>query len=575
MCGILAFYDESKKLTLKIKDTDAVKHGLGLLRHRGPDDFDVVSFGHGVLGHTRLSIVDPGHGHQPFTQDGLSWVHNGEIYNHEELIGHYQLDTSALKSHSDSAVIGPLYSKIGSKAFEVLDGVFAIVLFDERSEGKEAVVAARDPLGVKPLFYGFDSEGRIWFSSEIKGLMTECESIHTFPPGHYYTTKDGFVCYYRPEYRKAKTGYELTDESDIKTRLKETLVKATKKRLMSDVPLGSLLSGGLDSSLVAAIACEELKKEGKKLKTFSIGLDPQTDDLRCARKVAEHIGSEHHEVIFSVEEGLEALKHMVWTLETFDVTTIRASTPMYLMTKVIRDLGVKVVLSGEGADEIFGGYLYFGHAPSEKEFHDECLRRIGLLHTADLLRADRSTMGASVEARVPFLDKEFLEVSMAVHPKFKTYEGGRAEKWILRDAFREESEEKQLIPSEILWRQKEQFSDGVGYSWVDHLKLLAEKVVDPKRYAMKEELYPHHTPATKEAFMYREIYAELYTHGDAQKQVERWIPKWQDYDVDPSGRANKAHKATTSVSTRPVVSLAGKQAENLDLYALFSDFSVK
>lgn len=558
MCGIVALFEE-KKLAGSLEDqSEAVKEALALLRHRGPDDFDVVPFGRGILGHTRLSIVDPSHGHQPFIKDAIAWVHNGEIYNHESLIKEFQLVMKALASHSDSAVIGPLYEMLGTKAFDLLDGVFAIVLFDDREQGK--VIAARDPLGVKPLFYGYDIEGRIWFSSEIKGLTQTCESIHTFPPGHYYSSDEGFVAYYRPKYRTSAP--TITDEFEAKRLLKETLIEATKKRLMSDLPLGSLLSGGLDSSLVAAIACRELKKEGKTLKTFSIGLDPQTDDLKAARKVAEHIGSDHHEVIFSVEEGLEALKHMVWTLETFDVTTIRASTPMYLMTKVIRDLGVKVVLSGEGADEIFGGYLYFGHAPSEEEFHDECLRRIGLLHTADLLRADRSTMGASVEARVPFLDKKFLEVSMAIHPALKTYEGGRAEKWILRDAFREQDEREQLIPSEILWRQKEQFSDGVGYSWVDHLKLLADKCVDPRRYEKRAELYPHHTPMTKEAFLYREIYSELYTHKDAEKQVQRWIPRWQDYDVDPSGRANKAHKATTSAEAPVVkvseVALAGK-----------------
>lgn len=557
MCGIVTIFDE-KELSLGKGEQDLIREGLELLKHRGPDEFDIVSFGHGILGHTRLSIVDPAHGRQPFALDSLAWVHNGEIYNHELLIEKYHLSLEGLHSHSDSAVIGPLYKKIGTDAFTHLDGVFAIVLFD-KEKGGQGVVAARDPLGVKPLFYGYDSEGRIWFASEVKALTKSCVSIKAFPPGHFYTSETGFVKYYQPAFR-SQAPY-LKDEKVIKEKLKATLIKATQKRLMSDVPLGSLLSGGLDSSLVAAIASKELKKIGKKLKTFSIGLDPDTDDLKAARKVSEHIGSDHHEVIFTVEEGLDALKHMVWTLETFDVTTIRASTPMYLMTKVIRDLGVKVVLSGEGADEIFGGYLYFGHAPSEAEFHDECIRRIGLLHTADLLRADRSTMGASVEARVPFLDKEFLEVSMAIDPSFKTYEGGRPEKWILRDSFREEKESDQLIPSEILWRQKEQFSDGVGYSWVDHLKLLAEKVVDPKRYAQKETLYPHHTPMTKEAFLYREIYSELYDHKDAEKLVERWIPRWQDYDVDPSGRANKAHKATTSAETpkvSPSLSLAGK-----------------
>lgn len=535
MCGIVCVFGVLES-ELKEKKS-AVEQGLSLLTHRGPDDSEVLTINgakqFSLLGHTRLSIVDVKTGHQPFSEEGISWVHNGEIYNHKDLIKEYRLSEKCTFSSSDSAVIGPLYQKLGVEAFDLLDGVFSIVIIDG-----DQVVAARDPLGVKPLFYGTDQSGAMWFSSEIKALEESCKEIKTFPPGHYYTSLEGFVRYYTPKY-ETQTPF-LKEQEEVFSKLRDTLTKATKKRLMADVPLGSLLSGGLDSSLVAAIAARELRKEGKVLKTFSVGLDPDTDDLKKAREVSEHIGSDHHEVIFTIEEGLTALSQMVKTLETFDITTIRASTPMYLMSKYIRDQGIKVVLSGEGADEIFGGYLYFSHAPSAEEFHSECLRRISLLHTADLLRADRSTMGASVEARVPFLDKEFLEVSMAIDPELKVIKGDRAEKWVLREAFAKED----LIPKSILWRQKEQFSDGVGYSWVDELKALAEKVVLQERFDRRAELYPYHTPTTKEAFMYRELYAQVFTHPDSEKQVQRWIPRWQDYDCDPSGRANKGHKAT-------------------------------
>ncbi len=546
MCGLVGVFGFLEKD--KDKKVSEVKKALGLLTHRGPDDSDVVTVQEGgklsLLGHTRLSIVDVKTGHQPFSERGLSWIHNGEIYNHEVLRKEFGLEKHCSFSASDSAVIGPLFEKLGTKAFDLLDGVFSIVIID-----KDKVIAARDPLGVKPLFYGTDHSGAMWFSSEIKGLEESCIEIKTFPPGHYFTHDEGFVRYYKPDY-ETKTP-ALKEEEVVFSKLRESLVAATQKRLMADVPLGALLSGGLDSSLIAAIAARELKKYGKKLKTFSVGLDPNTDDLKKAREVSEFIGSDHHEIIFTIEQGLSALSQMVRTLETFDITTIRASTPMFLMSQYIKEQGIKVVLSGEGADEIFGGYLYFSHAPSAEEFHSECLRRISLLHTADLLRADRSTMGASLEARVPFLDKEFLEVSMAVDPELKVIGSGRPEKWVLRQAFAQEH----LIPESILWRQKEQFSDGVGYSWVDELKALAERVVRQDRFDKRQELYPYHTPATKEAFMYRELYSQSFQHPDSEKQVQRWIPRWQDYDCDPSGRANVGHKATY---VKKEVSMAGK-----------------
>ena len=557
MCGLICVYEKDEKGTGSTHLIKKVKSALDKLNHRGPDESDIVHREGAVFGHTRLSIVDLSSGHQPFDvfQAGskLTWIHNGEIYNHEflkkELEEKFGYDFSFSKS--DSAVIAPLIKEFGLKGFDQLDGVFGTVVMIDGE-----LFVGRDPMGVKPLFYGYDKEGRIWFSSEMKSLIEECDELHTFPPGQAWSSKTGFYEYYKPEFRsegKLESKLEV-----IKKELKEGLIKATQKRLMADVEVGSLLSGGLDSSLVAAIAARELKKVGKKLHTYSIGMDPQSLDLFRARQVAEHIGSIHHEILFTAEEGQNALKEMVTLLETYDVTTIRASTPMYLMSKVIAKDGIKVVLSGEGADEIFGGYLYFAHAPSGQDFHQECIRRIGRLHTADLLRADRSTMGASVEARVPFLDKDFLETAMSVDPEFKLIKPERCEKWILRTAF----EDEDLIPEEVLWRQKEQFSDGVGYFWVDGLKELAEKVVSDELFAIREELYPHQTPLSKEAFMYREIFERIYPHPDVKKQVKRWIPKWQDYNIDPSGRANSVHVATVE---KPIKAKEDKKSSSLAL----------
>ena len=541
MCGILCVYDKlgtlGEQRDVMVKKVEA---SLSKLSHRGPDEKDIQDSDKFIFGHTRLSIVDLESGKQPFQtqvdQESLCWIHNGEIYNHEtlkkELIEKYKIDFSFSKS--DSSVIGPLIQKLGIEGFDKLDGVFATIV----SVGDELFVA-RDPMGVKPLYYGYDTQDRIWFASEMKAIVEHCERIETFLPGQAWSSKTGFYQYYTPKYREESLSFESQIEK-AKTSLREGLIKATQKRLMADVSVGSLLSGGLDSSLVAAIAAKELKKVGKKLHTYSIGMNRDSLDLLRARQVSKHIDSEHHEVLFTAQEGIDALKDMITLLETYDVTTIRASTPMHLMTKVISKDGIKVVLSGEGADEIFGGYLYFAHAPTSMAFHEECLRRVKRLHTADLLRADRSTMGASVEARVPFLDKDFLEISMAIDPELKMIRDDRCEKWILRSAFEGES----LIPDEVLWRQKEQFSDGVGYSWVDGLKDLAELYVTDEMFEQREELFPYQTPFTKEAFMYRQMFEEISPHKDVKKQVQRWIPKWQDYNLDPSGRANSVHVAT-------------------------------
>ncbi|TNE99041.1 MAG: asparagine synthase B [Deltaproteobacteria bacterium] len=523
MCGILAVI--GKEIDEK-KAFEASK----LLSHRGPDEADMVKTEHAVLCHQRLSINDLKTGKQPIQGTRDTWViHNGEIYNHKAL--HQELFSDVtFRTHSDSEIIVHLYEKKGYEFLNDLDGVFSFIVVDG-----DKVIAGRDPIGVKPLFYGYDSEERIWFASEYKALIEHCVKIDEFPPGHYFTLETGFVRYFQPAWYEGKKPTRGPEE------LKQALIKACKKRLMSDVPVGVLLSGGLDSSLVASIVSREMKKQGKVLKSFSVGISADSSDLSKARAVAEMIGTEHHEVVYTPEEGIALLEEMIHKLESYDVTTIRASTPMYIMSKYIRQQGVKVVLSGEGADEIFGGYLYFKNAPTAQDFHEECVRRVKLLNTADCLRADRSTMGTGVEARVPFLDKEFLEVAMELDPKYKVTPKGGMEKMVLRKAFDDLFDP--YLPGEVLWRQKEQFSDGVGYSWVDSLKALAEKVVTDEEFATASMRFPYNTPDTKEAFMYRAMYDKLFPHESAALMIRKWVPKWQA-DTDPSGRASTHHVAT-------------------------------
>lgn len=497
------------------------------LAHRGPDDkaHHVTASG-AVLVHQRLAIVDLHTGRQPFVStSGVAMVHNGEIWNHEDI---RQKLGGVFTTKSDSEAILRGYEAWGDKVLEQLDGDFAFVIVDG-----DHVFAARDAIGIKPLYVGRDATGGLWFASEQKALFEHCETIEEFPPGHMFTLETGFSRWFKPTW---------WDDSVIGredgSKLREALVACVDKRLMGDVPVGALLSGGLDSSLVSAIAARLLKARGRTLKTFSVGFDPESPDLVRAREVAAFIGSDHTEVLVSIEEGIKAIEQLVWLTETYDITTIRASTPMFLMSKEIARQGVKVVLSGEGADEIFGGYLYFAHAPSAEDFHRECIRRIKRLHTADVLRADRSTMGAAVEARVPFLDPEFIATAMRVDPALKTIQTGtRMEKDVLRRAFAE----GEWLPTSVLWRQKEQFSDGVGYSWIDTLKELGERSIDDIAFAKASEIYPYNTPMTKEAFLYRSIFQDLFGHVGMTKNVKRWVPKWQDYNVDPSGRANKLH----------------------------------
>ena len=524
MCGILAIIGKGK-------DEQLVKQLSKRMSHRGPDESDihVTENGH-ILSHERLSIIDLHSGRQPIQGCSTAWmVHNGEIYNHQELRDTVLKDHT-FRSKSDSEVIVHLYEKLGYDFVHMLDGDFAFVVIDG-----DDYIAGRDPLGVKPLYYGMDDRGRMYFASEMKPIADQCVTFSTFPPGHYYTAETGFVKYYTPEYED----YKKCDGEVDYTALREALTEATRKRLMSDVPIGVLLSGGLDSSLTSSIAARLLKEKGKELHSFSIGLDQEAPDAVAARKVAEFLGTKHHEIHFTIEQGIEILDKLIWHLETYDVTSVRASTPMYFLSKAITDLGVKVVLSGEGADEIFGGYLYFRNAPSTEDFTKETIERVQKLFTADLLRADKSTMAHGLEARVPFLDKAFLEVAMGikgVEKQPKTYDG--KEKYILRKAF--DTPDNPYLPQEVLWRQKEQFSDGVGYNWIDTLIEYCASQVTDEQMAAAATLFPYNTPATKEAYYYRTIFHKYYPQVSAAQTVRKWIPKWQE-NQDPSGRANAAH----------------------------------
>jgi asparagine synthase (glutamine-hydrolysing) len=532
MCGILAIIGKGK-------DQELVRELSKRMTHRGPDESDlhVTENGH-ILSHERLSIIDLHSGRQPIKGTSTAYmVHNGEIYNHQELRDGI-LKGHTFRTKSDSEVIVHLYEEFGYEFCHHLDGDWAFVVVDG-----DDYIAGRDPLGVKPLYYGMDERGRMYFSSEMKPIADQCKTFSTFPPGHYYTAKTGFVKYYKPEYEDYKN---IDQELDL-TLLRESLTEATRKRLMSDVPIGVLLSGGLDSSLTSSIASRLLKENGKKLHSFSIGLDAEAPDAKAARKVAEFLGTEHHEIHFTIEQGIEILDKLIWHLETYDVTSVRASTPMYFLSKAITDLGIKVVLSGEGADEVFGGYLYFRNAPSTEDFGKETIERVQKLFTADLLRADKSTMAHGLEARVPFLDKAFLDVAMRIKAEEKlpkTYDG--KEKYILRKAF--DTPDNPYLPDEVLWRQKEQFSDGVGYNWIDTLiEYCTSKVTDEQLEGAAKE-FPYNSPATKEAYFYRTIFHKYYPQQSAAETVRKWIPKWQE-NQDPSGRANAAHvKADTEIA---------------------------
>jgi len=523
MCGILAVIGESKE--------SEIKELSKKMTHRGPDENGIVKTKTGsILSHERLSIIDLETGIQPIrSKTGKYLVHNGEIYNHKKL--RKEISDYEFKTNSDSEIILALYEKQGTDFCNLLDGVFAFVVVNN-----DKFMAARDPIGVKPLYYGYDKEKRIYFASEMKAITEKCIEIKAFPPGHYYTKEEGFVKYFKPKWENP---FYAKKANDLK-KIKKALINATEKRLMSDVPLGVLLSGGLDSSLIASIAKRLLPKD-KELNSFSVGVSENAPDLIAAKKVADFIGTKHHNVVFSVKEGIEAIKKIIWHLETYDVTTIRAATPMYFLSKYIKSTGIKTVLSGEGADEIFGGYLYFQNAPSTKEFQKELIERVQNLSYADCLRADKSTMAHGIEARVPFLDKDFLDIAMGINPKFKQTDKKHnvIEKHILRAAF--DSKDETYLPKEILWRQKEQFSDGVGYSWIDGIKEYCENEVTNKEFAKSSKFFSYNEPKTKEAYLYRKFFEELFPKETTLETVKKWIPKWQS-DEDPSGRASNIHK---------------------------------
>ena len=556
MCGILGIFGAKDTAALR---PQALKMA-STMRHRGPDWSGIYSDNSVILAHERLSIVDVESGAQPLHDFKTKRVLavNGEIYDHQ------QLRTLLKKPHewqtkSDCEVLLYLYDEFGPEFLQKIDGIFAFCLYDPTT--KEYFIA-RDHIGIVPLYIGWDSEGALYVASEMKAIEPYCEKLQEFPPGHYYVgsslkSSSDLVRWYQPKWMTEIPATKVSLET-----LREELEKSVKKQLMCDVPYGVLLSGGLDSSLIAAIIAKFSRKriESKdqeeawwpRVHSFSIGLK-DSPDLKFAKIVAQHIGSVHHECIYTIQEGIDALRDVIYHIETYDVTSIRASTPMYLLARKIKSMGIKMVLSGEGADEIFGGYLYFHMAPSKEEFHQETVRKLQKLSKYDCLRANKSMAAWGVEARVPFLGKDFLEYAMSIDPHDKmcgTGEDGKRkpEKYILRKAF------EGYLPESILWRQKEQFSDGVGYGWVDSLKAYAQEKISDEMMTAAAITFPIHTPTTKEAYLYRQIFEELFHSKEAALTVEygpsiacssptayRWSLQFQSM-ADPSGRAVQVHQ---------------------------------
>ena len=547
MCGIVAILrvqqqtSELRQKALKMSQK---------IRHRGPDWSGIYCGGSAILAHERLSIVDPESGQQPlFSPDRKQVLAvNGEIYNHQEIrrryAGKYDFQTG-----SDCEVILALYRDKGIKFLEDLSGIFAFVLYDEE---RDEFLIARDPIGVIPLYIGYDSNGTIYVASELKALEGQCERYEPFLPGHYFWSKEpGMKRYYQRDW----FDYDAVKDNDASvSAIHDALVSAVKRQLMSDVPYGVLLSGGLDSSVISAIAekFSEMRIEDNsqtkaywpRLHSFAVGLKG-APDLAKARMVADHIGTVHHEINYTIQEGLDAIRDVIYYIETYDVTTVRASTPMYLLARVIKSMGIKMVLSGEGADEIFGGYLYFHKAPTARDFHDETVRKLSKLHLYDCLRANKSLSAWGVEGRVPFLDKEFLDVAMRTNPEAKMCPGQTIEKRIVREAFAD------LLPAEVAWRQKEQFSDGVGYSWIDTLKAVTAQAVTDEQMVHAAERFPINPPKNKEEYYYRCIFAEHFPSDSAARSVPseasvacstaialEWDAAFKNLN-DPSGRAVK------------------------------------
>ena len=555
MCGIACIFNIKEQTPeLRQKALTMAKR----IRHRGPDWSGIYCGGSAILAHERLSIVDPQSGGQPLYSPDRRQVLavNGEIYNHRDLradfAGEYQFQTG-----SDCEVILALYRRYGTDFIERLSGIFAFALYDEE---RDEFLIARDPIGVIPLYIGRDADGTLYCASELKALEGLCDEYEPFLPGHYYWSREGEM---RRWYRRDWTDYDAVrdryaslpaDEAwqaqvaDVRTALEA----AVRRQLMSDVPYGVLLSGGLDSSVISAVARlyadRRIETDGQQaawwpqLHSFAVGLKG-APDLEKARLVAEHIGTVHHEIHYTIQEGLDAIRDVIYYIETYDVTTVRASTPMYLLARVIKSMGIKMVLSGEGADEVFGGYLYFHKAPNAQAFHEETVRKLSKLHLYDCLRANKSLSAWGVEGRVPFLDKEFLDVAMRLNPVAKMCPGHTIEKKIVREAF------AQLLPEAVAWRQKEQFSDGVGYSWIDTLKAVTAAAVTDEQMAHAAERFPINPPQNKEEYYYRSIFEEHFPSASAARSVPSvpsvacstaealaWDASFRNLN-DPSGRA--------------------------------------
>jgi len=548
MCGIVCAFNTKNNDSLRLKVLEMAK----TIRHRGPDWSGIYSNENAIVAHERLAIVDPSSGQQPLFSNNKRFVlaANGEIYNHMEL--RKEFPEYDFLTKSDCEVILALYEKYGCDFLDKLNGIYAFSIYDSL---KDEYFIARDHMGIIPLYIGWDDQDVFYVSSELKALEGQCNKIKLFPPGNYFHSSDKkFVSWYNRDWRDFENVKEL--ESDI-SKLRESLESAVHRQLMSDVPYGVLLSGGLDSSITSAIAKKYSQKRIEsndkqpawwpQLHSFSVGLEG-SPDLTAAKKVADYIGTIHHEIVFTIQEGLDAIKDVIYNLETYDITTIRASTPMYLMARVIKSMGIKMVLSGEGADELFGGYLYFHKAPNAREFHEETVRKLDKLHMYDCLRANKSLAAWGVEGRVPFLDKEFIDVAMTLNPKDKMINGDRIEKWILRKAFED------YLPKEIVWRQKEQFSDGVGYSWIDTLKTVVEKLISDDQLTNAAQKFPIQPPGTKEEYYYRSLFSEHFPSNTAAKCVPQepsvacstkialeWDEAFKSLN-EPSGRAiSKVH----------------------------------
>ena len=545
MCGIVAIFNiqeqtpELRQKALRMSQK---------IRHRGPDWSGIYNGGSAILCHEGLSIVDPESGKQPLFSPDMKQILavNGEIYNHQDIRRQYA-DKYQFQTGSDCEVILALYREKGIDFLEDLSGIFAFALYDAE---KDEFLIARDPIGVIPLYIGYDNDGKVYVASEMKALEGNCDRYEVFLPGHYYSSREGKMTRY---YTRDWMHYDAVKDNGARVQdIHDALEGAVKRQLMSDVPYGVLLSGGLDSSVISAVAekfseCRieddsTTKAWWPRLHSFAVGLKG-APDLAKAKLVANHIGTVHHEINYTIQEGLDAIRDVIYFIETYDVTTVRASTPMYLLARVIKSMGIKMVLSGEGADEVFGGYLYFHKAPDAKAFHEETVRKLSKLYLYDCLRANKSLSAWGVEGRVPFLDKEFLDVAMRTNPEAKMCPGKTIEKKIVREAFAD------MLPEAVAWRQKEQFSDGVGYSWIDTLKQITADQVSDEQMAHAAERFPINPPRNKEEYYYRSIFAEHFPSDSAAMTVPSvpsvacstaealaWDESFKNLN-DPSGRA--------------------------------------